>query len=94
MGLFDKLKNVLKKKENNEEPIKSYDTGLEKTRKEFVNELSMLGIKYKKVSEDYFEELENLLIMADIGVKTVFSFLDRLKNNYNRQDCPPLSKEW
>ncbi len=85
MGLFDKLKNVLKKKENNEEPIKSYDTGLEKTRKEFVNELSMLGIKYKKVSEDYFEELENLLIMADIGVKTVFSFLDRLKKRVKEE---------
>ena len=48
-----------------------YDKGLEKTRKEFVSELSLLGKRYTKVTEDYYEELESLLIKADIGVKTI-----------------------
>ena len=73
MGLFNKFKNVFSKKEVTKEEVKeieAYDKALEKTRKEFVSELSILGHKYTKVSEDYFEELENLLIMADIGVST------------------------
>lgn len=59
--------------------ITLYDKGLEKTRKEFVSKLSMLGIKYTKVSEDYYEELEEILINADVGVNTVMNFMDRLR---------------
>ena len=40
----------------------------------------MLGIKYTKIDDEYFEELEQLLIMADIGVNTVMNFMDRLKS--------------
>lgn len=63
-----------------------YDKGLEKTRKEFVSELSLLGKRYTKVTEDYYEELESLLIKADIGVKTVFSFLDRLRHRVKHEN--------
>ena len=82
MGLFNKLKNIFSNKSEEEktnEEVKKYDEGLEKTRTEFVSKLNMLGIKYTKVSEEYFEELENVLIMADIGVKTVMDFIDRLR---------------
>ena len=50
-----------------------------------MSNLNVLGIKYTKVSEEYFEELENLLIMADIGVKTVFEFLDRLRKRVKEE---------
>ena len=91
MGLFDKLKNIVSKKEevkNNEEEkvIETYDKGLEKTRKEFVSKLSLLGHKYTKVNDEYFEELEDLLIMADIGVKTVMNFIDRLKDRVKKEN--------
>ena len=82
MGLFNKLKNIFsnkKEEEKTNEEVKKYDEGLEKTRAEFVSKLNMLGIKYTKVNEEYFEELENVLIMADIGVKTVMDFIDRLR---------------
>ena len=61
------------------EEINKYDKGLEKTRKEFVSKLSLLGIKYTKVDEEYYEELEELLINADVGVNTVMNFMDRLR---------------
>ena len=78
MGLFSKLfKN--KKDVKEVEDLETYDKGLEKTRKEFVNKISLLNNKYKKVSKEYFEELEEILIMADIGVNTVLSFIERLK---------------
>ena len=77
MGLFDKFKNIFTK--NNKEDVDSYSKGLEKTRNEFVNKIGILSSKYKKVSNEYFEELEEILIMADIGVNTVMEFIDKLK---------------
>ena len=85
MGLFDKLKNVFKSDKKKQEEVKNFDEGLAKTRREFVSKLSNLSIKYKNISEDYFEELENILIMADIGVNTVMSFVDRLKDRVKKE---------
>ena len=89
MGFFDKLKNIVSKKETKieeKETLESYEKGLEKTRTEFVSKLSLLGIKYTKVSEEYFEELEQILIMADIGVNTVMNFLDRLRDRVKKEN--------
>ena len=84
MGLFDKFKNVFSKKDSME--VESYEKGLEKTRNEFVSKLNLLNSKYKKVSPEYFDELEEILIMADIGVNTVMSFVDRLKKRVKREN--------
>ena len=92
MGLFDKLKNLVSKKETikeedskEKEQLEVYEKGLEKSRKEFVSKLSLLGVKYTKVSEEYFEELEQVLIMADIGVNTVMTFLDRIRERVKKE---------
>lgn len=86
MGLFDKLKKMISKKEEvKDEEVVLYDKGLEKTRKDFVSKLSLLGIKYNKIDEEYFEELEELLINADIGVNTVFNFMERLRKRVKEE---------
>ena len=80
MGLFSKIKNIFNGNNNQtKEEIKNYDTGLKKSREEFVSQLANLSKKYKNINEDYFSELEDILIMADIGINTVMSFVDRLK---------------
>ena len=76
MGLFDKFKTIFQKEP---EKVTKYEEGLEKTRKEFISQLSNLSNKYKFINDDYFEELEDILIMADIGVNTVMNFVDKLK---------------
>lgn len=88
MGLFDKFKKIVSKttEEKDNEIVESYDKGLKKTRDEFVSKLNLLGIKYTKVSDAYFEELEDLLISADIGVNTVFKFMDRLKARVKKEN--------
>lgn len=89
MGLFDKLKNIITRKEvgvKKDETVKKYDEGLEKSRNEFVSKLSMLGIKYTKINDEYFDELENILIMADIGVNTVMDFMDRLRKRVKSEN--------
>lgn len=89
MGLFDKLKNIITRKEvevKKDETVKKYDEGLEKSRNEFVSKLSMLGIKYTKINDEYFDELENILIMTDIGVNTVMDFMDRLRKRVKSEN--------
>ena len=91
MNLFRKFKNIITKKEESKdilvkEEIKNYDEGLKKTREEFVSKLNILGIKYTKVSEEYFEELESILIMADIGVNTVMKFMDKLRHRVKHEN--------
>jgi len=91
MGLFNKFKNIINKKQEEskleeKEEIKVYDEGLKKTRDNFVSKLNILGIKYTKVSEEYFEELESILIMADIGVNTVMKFMDKLRSRVKHEN--------
>ncbi|MDD3186964.1 MAG: signal recognition particle-docking protein FtsY [Bacilli bacterium] len=80
MGIFDKLKNVFKKEE-----LSSYDKGLEKARNNFTSKLNLLSNKYKKINEEYFEELEEILIEADVGVQTVLSFTEKLKKRISKE---------
>ena len=82
MGLFSKIKNVF----SNDKKVENYNKGLEKTRKEFTTEISNLSKKYKNIDDDYFEELENILIMADIGVNTVVKFVDKLKKRVKEEN--------
>ena len=77
MGLFSKFKEVFKKEEKKD--LETYDKGLEKTRNEFISEISVLGHKFHKVTDEYFAELESVLIKADIGVRTVEDFIERLR---------------
>ena len=51
MGFFNKIKQAFTGKK---EEVKKYDKGLEKTRKEFVSQLSNLSKKYKNIDENYF----------------------------------------
>ena len=86
MGLFDKFKNILKPKtEEEKKEITSYDKGLEKTSKEMSTKLTQLSKRHKQIDDSYFEELEDILITADIGVNTVMSFMDRLKKRIKEE---------
>ena len=84
MGMFDKFKNLFKKEEKEE--IEVYDKGLEKTRNNFLNSIVNLNKKHSKIDEEYFEELEEILIMADIGVNTVMNMIDRLKARVKKEN--------
>ena len=90
MGLFDKIKKAFTT--NKTEAVEKYDKGLEKTRKEFVSQLSNLSKKYKNIDENYFEELEDILIMADIGVDTVMKFVELLRKRVKTEKIEDTSK--
>ena len=80
-------KDIIVSEEEKEEVIETdkYVEGLSKSRDNFVSKLSILGIKYTKISDDFYDELEEILITADIGVNTVMDFVDRLKKRVREE---------
>ena len=75
--------------ENN---IKVYEKGLTKSRKGFVSRLADLTNKYSKITDEYFDELEEILIMADIGINTVMEFIDRLRDRVRHENITDPSE--
>ena len=84
-GFFRK-KTKEEKEAEERKSVKVYDKGLSKSRKGFVSKLANLTNKYNKITEEYFEELEEILIMADIGVNTVMDFIDRLRDRVKSEN--------
>ena len=79
------------KKEEEKKSVKVYEKGLTKSREGFVSKLANLTNKYARVTEEYFEELEEILIMADIGVNTVMDFMDRLRDRVKKENITDTS---
>lgn len=78
MSFFKNLKNKITG-QTDTMTVKFRD-GLTKTRDSFSGKVNNLMKRYRKVDEDFFEELEEILIGADVGVNTVMDLIDRLKD--------------
>lgn len=80
MGLFDSLKKAFGggKEETVEE--QKYDTGLEKSRSTFGDKLNALFANFRSVDEDFFDDLEEMLIGADVGFETAEKLTDELRD--------------
>ncbi|GIO26123.1 signal recognition particle-docking protein FtsY [Ornithinibacillus bavariensis] len=85
MSFLQKLKNKFKQ-DNQEEVSAKYKEGMEKTRKSFSGRINDLIARYRKVDEDFFEELEEVLISADVGVTTVMELIDELRFEVQRRN--------
>lgn len=85
MGFMDSLKKKFKQSDTEEVPTK-YKEGMKKTRGSFSGKINDLIARYRKVDEDFFEELEEVLIAADVGVTTVMDLIDELKMEVKRQN--------
>ena len=53
--------------------------GLTKTRKEMTNKIDSILSVYKKIDDELFDDLEEALVTADVGVSTTMELIDRLK---------------
>lgn len=84
MSLINRFKTMLNI--SNKEDIDLYNQGLSKSRNDFITKLSLLNQRHNKVTEEYFNELEEVLIISDIGVETVLKFIDRLKKRVKKED--------
>ncbi|WP_010269665.1 signal recognition particle-docking protein FtsY [Paenibacillus senegalensis] len=77
MSFFKKLKESISKQ--TEAVTNKFKDGLSKTRDAFIEKVEDLIIRRKKIDEEFYEELEEILIGADVGVTTVMDLIDDLR---------------
>ncbi len=65
--------------------FKRLKQGLTKTRDNIVSGIDSLFLGYDKLDEDFYEELEELLVMADVGVKATDAIIEKLKRDVKEQ---------
>lgn len=84
MGFFSKVKEkfVGKSAKQNEK----YVAGLDRSSTTFSDRINELAARFREINDDYFEELENILIMSDVGVTMVMKIVDEIKNEVRIQN--------
>lgn len=75
-----------------ESVTKQFKDGLEKTRKGFVEKVTDLMIRRKKIDEEFYEELEEILIGADVGVNTVMNLIEDLREEVKKRKIEDASE--
>jgi fused signal recognition particle receptor len=84
MIFFKKLKEKITKQTDT--VTDKFKEGLTKTRDNFSSKVNELVARYRKVDEEFFEELEEILIQADVGFDTVMQLIDELKMEVKRKN--------
>jgi len=84
LSFFKKLKEKITKQ--TDAVTEKFKDGLTKTRDNFSGKVNDLVARYRKVDEDFFEELEEILIGADVGFDTVMELIDELKMEVKRKN--------
>ncbi|GBG09563.1 signal recognition particle-docking protein FtsY [Paenibacillus agaridevorans] len=97
MSFFKKLKESIAAK--TEAVTNVFKEGLSKTRTAFVEKVEELITRRKKIDEEFYEELEEILIGADVGVNTVMTLIDDLRAEVKKRkieqaaDLQPILSE-
>ncbi|MBN6202389.1 signal recognition particle-docking protein FtsY, partial [Staphylococcus saprophyticus] len=63
-----------------------FRAGLEKSRENFQAQLNNLIARYRKVDEEFFEALEEMLITADVGFNTVMQLVEELREEAQKRN--------
>lgn len=77
MGLFNRIKEKFLGQSVSQN--EKYVAGLDKSSAGLSDKINQLAARYRTIDEDYFEELENILIMSDVGVNMVMKIVDEIK---------------
>ena len=74
-------------------------SGLTKTRKSIMSGFDAVFSGFSKIDDDFYEELEEVLVMADLGIHTTETIIENLKEKVKEQhikepaDCKQLLME-
>ena len=77
MGFFTQIKEKLVGKSTKQN--EKYVVGLDKSSETFSDRINELAARFREINDEYFEELENILIMADVGVCMVMKIVSEIK---------------
>jgi len=95
MGLFDAIKKAFTGTEPETPEENKYDEGLEKSRSSFGEKLNALFANFRTVDEDFFDDLEEMLIESDVGFETAVRLSDELREEVklkNAKDPKAVSR--
>lgn len=80
--------------ESKEEPkddVQEYDEGLKKSRNSFSSRLNRFLANFRSVDEDFFDDLEELLIESDVGYETAMRISDELREEVKLENAKKKS---
>jgi len=93
MGIFSRLRKSKNKdivldaaKESRETLTEKYRKGMKNSRDSFAKKFLNLATKHRKVDDEYFQELEDLLITSDVGVEYTLNLITKLKETAKRKN--------
>lgn len=78
MGLISFLKKKFAGQKN--ESTDKYVVGLEKSHANFSSKLKRLAKKYERITEEYYDQLLEILIGADVGVNLTYQIIEATKS--------------
>ena len=90
MGLFSKIKEKIVGRSVAQND--KYVAGLDKSSTGLSERINQLAARYRTIDEDYFEELENILIMSDVGVNMVMKIVDEIKKEVRLENITDPQK--
>ena len=86
LHIFDKTfikwifsKNYLQKKKK-----ETLDSGLKKSKDSFFNKISKVIVGKSKVDDEVLDNLEEVLISSDVGVKTTLKIIDHIEDRVKK----------
>lgn len=82
MGLFDRLFKTKKK----DRQAQKYKIGMKKTREGSLSSLKDVLGDANTIDASLYDNLEEIFIMADIGVDVVLEFIDKIKEEVEKQN--------
>lgn len=59
--------------------------GLSKTRENIVSGIDSIFSGYSSIDDDFYEEIEEILVMGDLGINTTTAIIERLKEQVSKQ---------
>ena len=77
----------LEPEKENDSQEELYEKGLEKTNKGFGARLNAFFAKFRTVDEDFFDDLEDLLIESDVGYETAEQLTEELREEAKLQNA-------
>lgn len=80
MGLFD----FFKKKQDTAEAQEALDKGLEKTKEGFFAKITKVVVGKSTIDEEVLDDLEEVLVMSDVGVATTLKIVERIEDRVAR----------
>lgn len=77
--------------EEAKDDVKEYDEGLKKSRNSFSARFNRFLANFRSVDEDFFDDLEELLIESDVGYETAMRISDELREEVKLENAKKRS---